>query len=88
MKKVIIMVTVIVMVIAFVGCGKDTKETEKNDGVEDIRVEEIRVEEIRVEEIQVEEIQTERIYIDGEYESESDYNSNVNTWENSTTYWD
>lgn len=88
MKKVIIMVTVIVMVIAFVGCGKDTKETKnkKDDGVEEILVEDIIVEDIIVEEIQVEEIQIE--YIDDEYENESDYNSKVNTWENSTTYWD
>ena len=89
MKKVIIMVTVIVMVIAFVGCGKDTKETKKKDNdsnVEEILVEDIIVEDIIVEEIQVEEIQIE--YIDDEYENESDYNSKVNTWENSTTYWD
>ena len=83
MKKVIIMVTVIVMVIAFVGCGKDTKETKKDN---DSYVEEILVEDIIVEEIQVEEIQIE--YIDDEYENESDYNGKVNTWENSTTYWD
>ena len=88
MKKVIIMVTVIVMVIAFVGCGKDTKETKKDNdsNVEEILFEDIIVEDIIVEEIQVEEIQIE--YIDDEYENESDYNSKVNTWENSTTYWD
>lgn len=88
MKKIIVMVTVIVMVIAFTGCGDKKTKNKKDDGVEEIRVEEIRVEEIQVEEIQIEEIQTEKIYIDGEYEAESDYNSRVNTWEDSTTYWD
>lgn len=88
MKKIMVLVLAGIMAAIFTGCGEEIKETKKASGVEEIRIQEINVEEIQVENILVEEIQTERIYIDGEYEAELEYNSKVNTWENSTTYWD
>lgn len=88
MKKLLVTVLAVGLMATITACGEEKKETKKASGVEEIRIEEIKVEEIQVENILVEEIQTERIYIDGEYEAELEYNSKVNTWENSTTYWD
>ncbi len=88
MRKLVLMIMAGIMLLALVGCG-ETKETEVKE-VGEIRITPIQVEEIIVEEIQVEEIQTERIYIDGEYSSELEYNSRVNTWDSGSnvTYWD
>ena len=88
MKKLLVTVMACILAAIFTGCGEETKPTQKNSGVEEIRVEEIQVEEIEVEEIQIESIETEKVYLDDEYNSELEYNSRVNTWENSTTYWD
>ena len=88
MKKLVVSILAGVTVIMLAGCGEETKPTQKTTGIQEIQVEEIQVEEIQVENILVEEILTEKIYIDGEYEAEVEYNSRVNTWENSTTYWD
>lgn len=88
MKKLLITVLAVGLMATITACGEETKETKKDSGVSEIRIEEIHVEGIKVEEIQVESILTERTYIDGEYQSELEYNSKVNTWENSTTYWD
>ena len=91
MKKVLVILAGIIMAATLLaGCGEEKKEVKEVGEVRitPIKVEEIQVEEIQVENILVEEIQTERIYIDGEYQSELEYNSKVNTWENSTTYWD
>lgn len=83
------MIIASIMAIMATACGEETKETKKVSGVEEIRINEIQVEEIQVEEIQIESILTEKIiYIDDEYEKEAGYNTRVNTWENSTTYWD
>ena len=102
MKKIIILVTVMVMII-FTGCGKDkAEETKKDrDNVEEIQVEKIIVEEIQVEEIQVEDIEvedieiedtdTDGVWISDEYLEEKAYNSkkNTTTWENCMkTLWD
>ena len=103
MKKIIILVTVMVMII-FTGCGKDKAEETKKDrdnAVEEIRVEKIIVEEIQVEEIQVEDIEvedieiedtdTDGVWISDEYLEEKAYNSkkNTTTWENCMkTLWD
>ena len=83
MKRIIILVTVMVMIM-LAGCGNDkTEKTERNNnGVEEIKVEEIIVEEIQVEEIQVEDIKIEKIPYDDEYNNEKNYNNKVNTWEN------
>lgn len=88
MKKLLVVLAGIMAITVMTGCGEETKPTQKNSGVEEIRIEEIQVEEIEVEEIQIESIETEKVYLDDEYKSELDYNSRVNTWENSTTYWD
>lgn len=88
MKKLLVTVLAVGLMATITACGEETKPTQKNSGVEEIRIEEIQVEEIEVEEIQIESIETERVYLDDEYKSELDYNSRVNTWENSTTYWD
>lgn len=88
MKKLLITVLAVGLMATITACGEETKETKKGSGVEEIRIEEIKVEDIKVEEIQIESILTEKVYIDSEYQSELEYNSKVNTWENSTTYWD
>lgn len=88
MKKLLVTVLAVGLMATITACGEETKETKKASGVNDIRIEEIQVEEIKVEEIQVESILTEKTFIDGEYQSELEYNSKVNTWENSTAYWD
>lgn len=81
MRKAILVIAGI-LAITVTGCGGEAPTPSVDGGgVEEIRVEEIRVEEIRVEEIQVE-------TIDDEFARELKYNSKVNTWENSTTYWD
>ena len=83
MKKIITTIAGIILATVITGCGKDTEKTAKveHDDVEEIRIEEIMVEEIQVEEIQTEEIKVE--YIDDEYEKEMEYNSKINTWDNS-----
>lgn len=82
MKKLLVLVLAGITVIMLAGCGEETKETKKVSGVEEIRIEEIHVENIQVEEIQVESILTEKVYLDDEYQSELEYNSKVNTWDN------
>lgn len=90
MKKLLVTVLAVGLMATITACGEEKKEVKEVGEVRitPIKVEEIQVEDIKVENILVEEIQTERIYIDGEYQSELEYNSKVNTWENSTTYWD
>lgn len=88
MKKLLVTVLAVGLMATITACGEETKETKKASGVSDIQIEEIKVEDIKVEEIQIESILTEKVYIDSEYQSELEYNSKVNTWENSTTYWD
>ena len=89
MKKIMVLVLAGIMAAIFTGCGEEKEVKEVGEvRITPIKVEEIQVEEIQVENILVEEIQTERIYIDSEYQSELEYNSKVNTWENSTTYCD
>lgn len=83
MKK-IILIAGLVSALVFTGCGGEAP----NPTLSDPGVEEIQVEEIKVEEIRVEEIRTENIYIDDSFAEELEFNSRVNTWENSTTYWD
>ena len=84
MKKMIILAGIITALVIGTGCGGEAP----NPTLSDPGVEEIRIEEIQVEEIRVEEIRTENIYIDDSFAEELEYNSRVNTWENSTTYWD
>lgn len=82
MKKIMVLAGIITALVIGTGCGGEAPNpTLKDAGVEEIRVEEIQVEEIRVEEIQVE-------TIDDCFAEELAYNTRVNTWENSTTYWD
>jgi len=93
MKKIIIVLAGIMAATLLAGCGEEGKVELVDSGYTPIKINEIQVEEIEVEEIQIEEILTEetmieKTYIDSEYESELEYNSKVNTWENSTTYWD
>ena len=93
MKKLLITVLAVGLMATITACGEEGKVELVDSGYTPIKVNEIQVEEIEVEEIQIEEILTEetvteKIYIDSEYESELEYNSKVNTWENSTTYWD
>lgn len=83
MKK-IIMVLAGIVAITVTGCGGEAP----NPTLSDSGVENIQVEEIVVEEIKVEEIKTEQILIDDSFSEELKYNTRVNTWENSTTYWD
>lgn len=82
MKKLLVTVLAVGLMATIAACGEETKETKKASGVEEIRIESIQVEGIEVEEIQIESILTERTYIDGEYQSELEYNSKVNTWDN------
>lgn len=90
MKKLLVTVLAVGLMATITACGEETKEVKEVGEVRatPIRVEEIKVEDIKVEEIQIESILTEKVYIDSEYQSELEYNSKVNTWENSTTYWD
>lgn len=85
MKKYMMIIAGITAALVLSGCGEtQSTETTRNN----VEVEHIEVEHIETEHILVEETQTERVYIDDEYTNEVDYNSRVNTWENSTTYWD
>ena len=85
MKK--ILVTVIAGIMAtmiLTGCG-DAQPTETTRGVEfeHIETEHMLIEETITEETLIEETLVERSYIDDEYLKESEYNSRVNTWDNS-----
>ena len=84
MKKYMMIIAGITAALVLSGCG----ETQPTETTRNVGVEHIEVEHIETEHILIEETQTERVYIDDEYTNEVDYNSRVNTWENSTTYWD
>ncbi|MBR2246046.1 MAG: hypothetical protein IJ880_03320 [Bacilli bacterium] len=83
MRKVLL-IAGLVSALVFTGCGGEAP----NPTLKDEGIEEIQVEEIIVEEIKVEEIKTEQILIDDSFAEELEFNYRVNTWENSTTYWD
>lgn len=87
MKKYMMIIAGITAALVLSGCG-ETQPTETTMcGVitEHIETEHILVEETLVEETLVEETSVERSYIDDEYLNEKEYNSRVNTWDNSTT---
>lgn len=80
MKKVLVTIMAGIMAtMILTGCG----ETQSTETTRNVEVENIEVEHIETEHILIEETQTECVYIDDEYTNEVDYNSRVNTWDNS-----
>lgn len=88
MKKVLVTIMAGIMAtMILTGCG-ETESTETTMcGIitEHIETEHILVEETIIEGTLVEETSVERSYIDDEYLNEKEYNSRVNTWDNSNT---